>query len=101
MKELESQLKKIIETTFPKLESGKKVWWMALPNRGCQGAFFVVCFVYKTHVTIEFATGYLLSDPKNILEGTGKFRRHLKFKKEKDIPKTYLVKLLKEAAKTQ
>lgn len=35
-------------------------------------------FHYKNHVSFEFSKGYLFEDPKNILEWTGKFRRHIK-----------------------
>ncbi len=35
-------------------------------------------FVRKNHISFEFSNGFILKDPNNILEGTGKFRRHLK-----------------------
>lgn len=35
-------------------------------------------FVYKKHVSFEFSEGYRLDDPENLLQGTGKKRRHLK-----------------------
>ena len=37
-------------------------------------------FVYKNHVSFEFSLGYKLKDPENLLEGGGKYRRHLKIK---------------------
>jgi len=42
-------------------------------------------FVSQNHVSLEFSQGFLLQDPKNILEGTGKFRRHLKIVNAADI----------------
>ena len=42
-------------------------------------------FVSKHHVSFEFTDGYKFSDPKKLLEGTGKFRRHLKLKSSTDI----------------
>jgi hypothetical protein len=39
---------------------------------------FCGLFAYKNHASIEFSNGYLMKDEKNILEGKGKFRRHLK-----------------------
>ena len=42
-------------------------------------------FVYKNHVSLEFGKGYLMSDPDGILEGGGKFRRHLKIKSVEEI----------------
>ena len=44
-------------------------------------------FVYKNHISFEFLNGWQMNDPQKILEGTGKFRRHLKFKKFSDIEK--------------
>jgi hypothetical protein len=35
-------------------------------------------FTSKKHVSFEFSKGVNFKDPKKILEGTGKFRRHLK-----------------------
>ena len=37
-------------------------------------------FVSKNHISFEFSNGFRMDDPKNLLEGTGKFRRHLKIK---------------------
>lgn len=47
-------------------------------------------FVQKAHVLLEFSNGAQFDDPKNLLEGKGKFRRHLKFQNaeqlgEKDV----------------
>jgi hypothetical protein len=50
-----------------------------------QGKMFSGVFSYNDHVTIEFSNGYLMKDPDNILEGKGKFRRHIKIKKEEEI----------------
>ena len=40
----------------------------------------MVCghFVYKQHVSLEFGNGYLFDDPESVLEGKGKYRRHIK-----------------------
>jgi hypothetical protein len=40
----------------------------------------LVCghFVYKNHVSLEFSKGAEFSDPDNVLEGKGKYRRHIK-----------------------
>ena len=37
-------------------------------------------FAYKNHVSFELSAGYLLKDPDKLLEGKGKFRRHLKIR---------------------
>jgi len=41
-------------------------------------------FVYKNHVSFEFGQGVGFNDPERLLEGSGKFRRHLKFKSMHD-----------------
>ena len=42
-------------------------------------------FASKNHVSFEFINGFEMRDPKKLLEGTGKFRRHLKIKSLSDI----------------
>ena len=41
-------------------------------------------FVYKNHVSFEFGLGYNFKDPDHLLQGKGKFRRHLKIKDVND-----------------
>ncbi len=41
-------------------------------------------FSSKHHVSFEFTRGFELEDPKKLLEGKGKFRRHLKLKTNGD-----------------
>jgi len=35
-------------------------------------------FVRKQHISVEFGEGYQFDDPEQLLEGKGRFRRHLK-----------------------
>ncbi|MDY6930503.1 MAG: DUF1801 domain-containing protein [Halobacteriota archaeon] len=42
-------------------------------------------FAYKKHISFEFSNGYTMYDPDELLEGTGKFRRHLKIRSLSDI----------------
>lgn len=42
-------------------------------------------FVRKKHISFEFGNGFAMNDPKKLLEGTGKFRRHLKIKSLKEV----------------
>lgn len=46
---------------------------------------FCGLFVRKNHISFEFTNGFLMNDQKKILEGTGKFRRHLKIRFLADI----------------
>jgi hypothetical protein len=47
----------------------------------------MVCgrFVYKQHVSLEFSRGTEMDDPDGILEGKGKYRRHIKLVDPADI----------------
>ena len=42
-------------------------------------------FLRKEHISIEFGRGSVLSDPDSVLEGKGKFRRHIKIRSLDDI----------------
>ena len=42
-------------------------------------------FVYQKHISIEFSDGANFSDSNGWLEGSGKFRRHLKIVNAQDI----------------
>lgn len=42
-------------------------------------------FVSKKHVSFEFSKGFALEDPKGVLEGSGKYRRHLKIRSLEDV----------------
>ena len=46
---------------------------------------FCGAFVRKEHVSIEFDCGVVLKDPKGLLEGAGKYRRHLKIRSMADV----------------
>lgn len=42
-------------------------------------------FVSKKHISFEFSNGFQFKDSKKLLEGGGKFRRHLKIRSSEDI----------------
>jgi hypothetical protein len=44
------------------------------------GVQFCGVFAYKEHVSVEFGNGAKIKDDIGLLEGSGKGRRHLKFK---------------------
>jgi hypothetical protein len=61
---------------------------------------FCGIFSYKHHVTLEFGEGANLSDPHQVLEGQGKFRRHIKLLNEADVKAKHVSKYLAFAWKT-
>lgn len=54
-------------------------------------------FVYKKHVSFEFSLGVRMDDPDNVLEGIGKFRRHVKFRCPTDIDDKNIAFFVKQA----
>ena len=41
-------------------------------------------FAYTKHISFEFGLGYKFKDPDHLLQGKGKFRRHLKIESIND-----------------
>jgi hypothetical protein len=60
-----------------------------------------LCFymVAKEHVIFGFVRGAMLSDPGKLLEGTGKYLRHIKLRSVADVQRPRVRSLLKEAAR--
>ncbi len=61
-------------------------------------AQFCGIFPYKEHVQLAFSNGTALRDPRGVLVGTGKFRKHINFSKAEEIDVEVVVELIKEAA---
>jgi hypothetical protein len=53
--------------------------------------------VFTGHVNVGFFQGTELSDPNGLLEGTGRFMRHVKLRPRADIDEDSLAKLIEEA----
>jgi hypothetical protein len=60
-----------------------------------------LCFymVAKDHVIFGFMRGAVLRDPAKLLEGTGKYLRHVKLRRASEVRRPQVRVLLKEAAK--
>lgn len=54
-------------------------------------------FPYKNHVSFEFVQGYQFDDPGQLLEGKGKYRRHIKLTGIADIEKKCVQSYVKQA----
>ena len=52
---------------------------------------------FTAHVNVGFFRGAELADPEGLLEGTGKFMRHVKLRPEGDVDATTLMKLIETA----
>ncbi|WP_200836735.1 DUF1801 domain-containing protein [Rubripirellula obstinata] len=60
---------------------------------------FCGVFPYKAHVQLSFAQGSSLDDPDGLLEGGGKFRRHLTYKSLDDVDEKIVKRFCKAAIK--
>jgi hypothetical protein len=56
-------------------------------------------FARKSHISFEFAAGFLMKDPHEFLEGSGKYRRHLKIRAMEDIVNKNVRFFVKQAVK--
>ena len=64
----------------------------------CVGdAAFAYVNAFKAHVNVGFFRGAEIADPEGLLEGTGKFMRHVKLMPERDVDTAALKKLIEAA----
>ncbi|MCD4665243.1 MAG: DUF1801 domain-containing protein [Bacteroidales bacterium] len=89
------KLREIVFDNFPKVK--ERIMYggiMFFLNEDFGGVF-----VYENHISFEFSYGYKFDDSKNLLEGKGKYRRHLKLRSLDDIETKkvdFFVKQIKE-----
>src|SRR5688500_14513675 len=90
-------LRKFVKRVAPQLQESVK--W----GNGCwvQGKV-PVAYVYSApdHVQFGFFRGSALKDPRRLLEGAGKFVRHVKVRKRSDIDETAFEPLLRQATQS-
>ncbi len=67
------------------------------PTACVEDAAFAYVNAFKAHVNVGFFRGAEIADPEGLLEGTGKFMRHLKLRPEHDVDATDLMKLIETA----
>lgn len=67
------------------------------PTACVDDAAFGYVNAFKAHVNVGFFRGAEIVDPEGLLEGTGKFMRHVKLKPECDVDSTALTKLIETA----
>ena len=64
----------------------------------CVGdAAFAYVNAFKAHVNVGFFRGTEMADPKGLLEGTGRFMRHVKLSPERQVDAAALTKLIETA----
>ena len=67
------------------------------PTACVDDAAFGYVNVFKAHVNVGFFRGAEIADPHGILEGTGKFMRHVKLRPEQDVDAAALTGLIETA----
>lgn len=67
------------------------------PTACVDAAVFGYVNAFKAHVNVGFFRGAEIADPGNLLEGTGKFMRHVKLRPGHDINTAALVTLIETA----
>jgi len=67
------------------------------PTACVADAAFGYVNVFKAHVNVGFFRGAEIADPEGLLEGTGKFMRHVKLRPECGVNATALRKLIETA----
>ena len=67
------------------------------PTACVADAAFAYVNAFTAHVNVGFFRGAELPDPNGLLEGTGRFMRHVKLRPEGDVDITALLKLIQTA----
>jgi len=67
------------------------------PTACVSDAAFGYVNAFSSHVNVGFFRGAEIADPERLLEGTGKFMRHVKLRPERDVDATALMKLIEAA----
>lgn len=67
------------------------------PTACVEDLAFAYVSVFTAHVNVGFFHGAELEDPEGILEGTGKFMRHVKLRPECDVDPAALTRLIASA----
>jgi hypothetical protein len=98
---LSPELREIAERWFPVMrECGDEVLELFHDNWAvaCFGdAPFAYIGAYRAHVNIGFFQGASLPDPQRLLEGSGKYMRHVKLRPGTPVKKTALTALIEAA----
>ena len=67
------------------------------PTACVEDTAFAYTSVHATHVNVGFFRGAELADPEGLLEGTGRFMRHVKLRPDREIDAAALTALIETA----
>lgn len=93
--EIMGRLRSFVNKRAPKLEERVKWGGICWVGRG------VVCYAHPLEDRVDFGffKGVMIKDPKKILEGEGKFLRHVKVRTPADLREKELAAMLAQAVK--
>jgi hypothetical protein len=93
-KQIMEQIRLLIHETLPGADENYK--W-SRPVFSFEGKDFAYLKTAKAYVTLGFFRFTKLSDPDNLLEGTGNDMRHIKIKKAEQINRDLLVQWFRQS----
>jgi hypothetical protein len=67
------------------------------PTACVADAAFAYVNAFTAHVNVGFFHGAALADPRGLLEGNGKFMRHVKLRPDQDVDEKALATLIETA----
>ena len=92
-----TEIREIFLNTYPNTE--EKIMYGGIVFY-FDSEFYGGVFAYKKHISIEFSIGFLMNDPNKLLEGNGKYRRHLKIRSKDEILTKNVKSFIKQAIQT-
>ena len=91
--EIVTVLRKVIKTAAPDIEE-RIGWGMPCYFHNSMVSGIMSC---KAHVNLQLIKGARLTDPRHLLEGTGKGIRHLKLRTPAEIPVAQVKRWIRES----
>jgi hypothetical protein len=96
LQEIIRGLRELIQEVVPEITETVNPWGIPTFELNGPMCYFMVA---TKHITFGFPLGTSLTDPKGLLEGTGKNMRHVKLRNVEDLRREGLRELVEEAAR--
>jgi len=96
LEEIIRGLRELIHDVIPEVTETVNPWGIPTFELSGPMCYFMVA---SKHITFGFPRGTSLTDPKGLLEGTGKNMRHVKLRNVEDLRREGLRELVEEAAR--
>ena len=94
-------LRPLVEQWFARMrrcgEDVRELMHDGCPTACVADAGFAYVNAFRAHVNVGFFRGAELADPKGLLEGTGKYMRHVKLRPDRDVDAGALTGLIESS----